>query len=142
MVIAVVSLNAGQNRRNRPTVAPYAARPPLPPASGGVRVAGSDSYGWCFLDDAETNTAAYSGVRSPLKFCVLDLVERRGTVTYGELADALGMPPDYAANYLVRYARAGLLRRERTGGSGLSIFQLTAAGQSRLRYFRSVSAAP
>lgn len=101
----------------------------------------SDSDGWRFRRDGPSNVEQYLGASSPLKFYVLDLVEKRGSISYDELAAESGMPDEYAANYLVEYSREGVLRRQRMGDNGLSVFQLTEKGQSRLRYFRSQTTA-
>lgn len=95
-----------------------------------------NNYSWSFLDDFTGNVSEYNGVRSPLKFCVLDLADRRQGLTYLQLADETGMPETYAADRLTKYARKGLLQREREGEAGISIFTLSRRGHRRLLWFR------
>lgn len=67
---------------------------------------------------------------------VLDVVADRGSMDYRRLASITGMPEEYAAERLTRYARRGLLTRDRDGDGGLSTFELSPKGRERLRFFR------
>lgn len=93
--------------------------------------------GWSFTADAPVDVSRYLRANSPLKFYVLELCEERGDLDYHDLADDLGMPPHYAADRLVGYARAGLLDRTRAHGSARSFFRLTPRGRDRLAHFRA-----
>lgn len=99
----------------------------------------ADETGWRFLDDAPIPTDRYARVRSPLKYCVLEIVDRRAGVTYLELADELDMPTEYAADRLIKYRRAGLLVSETNAGDSgrRSTFQLSDRGRKRLIYFKN-----
>lgn len=99
-------------------------------------MSGGNIDSWTFLDDAPVDTERYGLVNSPLKFCVLETVEAYGTLDYRELADRLDMPPKYAADRLIKYARAGLLDRERNERGRRSTFSLNDHGRSRLAHFR------
>lgn len=90
---------------------------------------------WTFLTDCDTDISKYESVRSPLKFYVLDLVDSLGEVTYTQLAEESGMPRDYAADRLVKYAKKGLLTRERDGPGQESTFRLSSHGADRLLWF-------
>lgn len=105
-------------------------------------VSDGDSATWAFATDCPGDVSPYLGVRSPVKFYVLDFVQKRGAVTYDELEAETGMPSNYAAGYLARYARRGLLHRERDGPGGRSLFSLTPSGRQRLRYFRNTPTPP
>lgn len=96
----------------------------------------SSGSGWSFLDDAPVDTDRYARVQSPLKFYVLAFCEEHGAVDYTELAEALGMPPDYAADRLMGYANSGLLDRTRPDDGGRSTYRLTDRGRDRLQWFR------
>lgn len=102
----------------------------------GKIMSGGNNYGWRMATDCQINTEEYHGVRSPLKYLVLDLIEARDVLTYSALAEETGMPESYAADKLVKYARQGLLERDREGEGGLSRFRLTPHGRDRLFYFR------
>lgn len=83
--------------------------------------------------------STYEQVKSSVKYLVLDLTAEHGQMDYQTLAAETGMPTEYAADRLVRYAKAGLLARDREGKGGLSTFTLTDHGRTRLRYFERQS---
>lgn len=95
-----------------------------------------NTYGWKLSADCQLPTGEYERVRSPLKYLVLDLADEYAELTYLDLAEETGMPSAYAADKLVRYARKGLLERNREGEGGRSHFRLTPHGRDRLRWFR------
>lgn len=105
-------------------------------------MADADAPTWLFRRDCPEDVTPYQQASSPVKFYILDFVAKRGNTTYDELADHTGMPSNYAAGYLARYARAGLLRRERDGPGGRSLFSLAKLGESRLAYFRRTTTPP
>lgn len=91
---------------------------------------------WVARYDCTIDMSTYLQCRSPVKFLTLDLIDHRGAIDYIQLHQMTGMPTDYAAERLTRYARAGLLKRERDGRNGRSTFRLTARGRQRLGFFR------
>lgn len=91
--------------------------------------------GWVAAKDCDIDITKYQKVKSSVKYMVLDLAAENGPIDYKTLSDITGMPTDYAADRLIRYARAGVLSRSREGDGGLSQFEITAKGRERLRYF-------
>lgn len=76
------------------------------------------------------------GVNSPLKYYVLNLIDRHNGLTYNELADISGMPPTRAGSYLTVYDKKALLKQRPTPGPGADEYHLTNRGKARLDYFR------
>lgn len=99
-------------------------------------MSGGDNYNWTFARNCQGDTSEFMGVKSSLKFYVLNMVDSRQDLTYKTLADESGMPTSYAADRLVKYAQKGLLSRDRESPGSLSTFELTKHGRERLAWFR------
>jgi hypothetical protein len=118
-----------------PVVAPAIIGRPVVASEKSIMSSGNN-YSWSFSIDCEADVRPYLNVNAPVKFYVLDLIDRRQELTYADLAEETGMPSEYAADRLVKYARKGLLKRSREGDGGISTFTMTRRGADRLAHFR------
>lgn len=92
---------------------------------------------WRFFTDAPVDVSRYQGCSSPLKFCVLELIDRKGEITYLDLVRTLDMPKEVASDRIRNYVTSGLVSGERRQTDRRTRYTLTPSGENRLNWFRS-----